>query len=434
MSEGSAALNIGAIQPDMIAASEARSGTLARTAAVWLLLLGVTIGQRFCVPFGTSQIPISAFIAYAALYLLLTSGRARVNATALILYGAVIVSLVVTLFFGKVFFSTFSFFYLILLYFVYLFSTDVTRSEYLGYLKIYQNLMIGLAIIALAQFVEQLTLHTTMSLFDLVPENFQLIGYNTRPTLFYGSAFYKANADFFLEPSFLSQYMAVAIIIEILFFGSWKRIALYGAAIFVSFSGTGMVLLLLFAVATVIRTRRWAMLYPLPFLVILLVIFQDNQFVTAIVGRLGEFDDTNTSAFMRFIGPNEVLTSILGPDFGAFLVGRGPGFVEDLNRGMLGAPVNFPVIHKMLLEYGIVGTLPFMAFILHRFFAGSRSKLLSAAALLMYLFLSGSLLQPHTIFLFYVLVILMPMQAGETVTRNIAKRDMPRPLALGAAS
>jgi hypothetical protein len=413
MSERYAALDIGAIQAEMAAASEARSGTAARTAAIWLLMLGVTVGQRFCVPFGTSQIPISAFMAYGALYLLLTSGRARVNAVALVLYGAVVVSLVVTLFFGKVFFSTFSFFYLILLYFVYLFSTDVTRSEYLGYLKIFQKLMIGLAVIALAQFVEQLTLHTTMSLFDLVPENFQVAGYNTRPTLFYGSAFYKANADFFLEPSFLSQYMAVAIIIEILFFGSWNRIALYGAAIFASFSGTGMVLLLLFAVATVIQSKRWTLLYPLPLLVILLIVFQDNQFVTAIIGRLGEFDDTNTSAFMRFIGPNEVLTSILGPDFGAFLVGRGPGFVEELNRGWLGNPVNFPVIHKLLLEYGIIGTLPFMVFIVTRFFAGSRSKLLSAAALLMYLLLSGSLLQPHTIYLFYVLVILMPMPAEE---------------------
>lgn len=434
MSEGYAALDIGAIQADMAAARAARSGTMGRTAAVWLLLFGVTFGQRFGVPFGpTSQVPISAFLAYGALYLLLTSGRARINATALILYGAVVTCLVVTLFFGKVFFSSFSFFYLILLYFVYLFSTDVTRSEYLSYLKIFQNLMIAMAFIALAQFVEQLTVHTTMSLFDFVPENFQIVGYNTRPTLYYGSTFYKANADFFLEPSFLSQYMALAIIIEILFFGSWKRIALYAAAIFASFSGTGMVLLLLFAVLTVIRTKRWGMLFPLPFLLILLVIFKDNQFVAAIFDRVGEFDDKNTSAFMRFIGPNEVLTSILGPDFGAFLVGKGPGFVEELNRGALGLPVNFPVIHKMLLEYGIIGTVPFLAFIVTRFFAGSRSKLLSGAVLLMYLFLSGSLLQAHTIYLFYVLVIMMPMQENET-EEAAAAQPAPGTLALGAAT
>jgi hypothetical protein len=434
MSERYAPLDMNAIRAGIAAAGAARSGAMARTAAIWLLLLGVTFGQRLCVPFGTSQVPISALMAYGALYLLLMSGRARINAVALILYGAVVAALVVTLFFGKVFFSTFSFFYLILLYFVYLFSIDVSRSEYLGYLKIFQNMMIVLAIVALAQFVEQLTLHTTMSVFDLVPQNFKIVGYNTRPTLFYGSTFYKANADFFLEPSFLSQYMAIAIIIEILFFGNWKRIALYGAAIFASFSGTGMVLLLLFAVATVIRTRRWAMLYPLPFLIILLIIFRDNQFVTAIFGRLNEFDNTNTSAFMRFIGPNEVLSSILGPDFGAFLVGRGPGFVEVLNRGALGAPVNFPVIHKMLLEYGMIGTLPFLVFIVTRFFAGSRSKLLSAAALLMYLFLSGSLLQPHTIYLFYLLVILMPIQPGETEQGETAERAAPAQLASGAAS
>jgi O-antigen ligase len=87
----------------------------------------------------------------------------------------------------------------------------------------------------------------------------------------------------------------------------------------------------------------------------------------------------------------------------------------------------------MLLEYGIIGTVPFLAFIVTRFFAGSRSKLLSGAVLLMYLFLSGSLLQPHTIYLFYVLVIMMPMQENET-EETTAAQPAPGALALGAAT
>ena len=46
-------------------------------------------------------------------------------------------------------------------------------------------------------------------------------------------------------------------------------------------------------------------------------------------------------------------------------------------------------------------------------FAAPRSRVLAGALFVMYLFLSGSLLQPHTIYLFYVLSILFPLQPEE---------------------
>ncbi|HZS83869.1 MAG TPA: hypothetical protein VFA50_13425 [Stellaceae bacterium] len=383
------------------------TGALARRSAVLLLLLGVTFGQRFCFPLGTFQISIVVPLAYLAIYLLLASGQLRINTIAIVLYAATITAMIATLYIGKANFSPFSFWYLIVLYFVYIFSVDVPLGEYLDDLEIFQKLLLILAGIAFLQFAEQLLSGATFSIFAYIPHDYWLFGYNTRPTIAYESMFHKANAEFFLEPSFLSQYMAIGIIIEMLYFARWRRIAVYAAAIFTSFSGTGMVLLALFAIAAIVRSKRYEFLYAVPILVFLYIVFQDNPYVTAITGRVNEFDSENSSAFVRFIGPNEALAELIYPDFLAFLVGKGPGAVDHLGRS-LDFVSNFPVMHKVLIEYGIVGFVPFMTFITYRFFAAARSRLLAAALFIMYLFLSGSLLQPHTIYLFYVLTIMMP--------------------------
>jgi hypothetical protein len=329
-----------------------------------------------------------------------------------ILYGLAVAAMVATLYIGKDYFSPFSFIYLILLYAVYVVSVDVPRDEYLSYLNLFQGCLVVLACIAIAQYVEQITSGTTLSLFDYVPQDFKLLGYNTRPTLEYGSAFHKANAEFFLEPSFLSQYMALGIIIEIVFLGRWWRAVLFGIAILASFSGTGMILLALFAILAVLKARRFELLLAVPVLGVLYYLFQDSSYITAMTGRLGEFDAENSSAFVRFIGPNQALEDLVYPDFLVFLVGKGPGVVDQLGR-TLGYIANFPVMHKVLIEYGICGLVPFMAFILYRFFGAPRSRLLGGALVVMYLFLSGSLLQPHTIYLAYVLGIMFPRQEGE---------------------
>jgi uncharacterized membrane protein len=397
--------------PDADAAAPPAGRTSRRIATV-LLLVGVTFGQRLCFPLMTFQISLCVPLAFLAVYLLIASGQIRINTVGFLLYALTVAMMVATLYIGKDSFSPFSFIYLVSLYLIYVFSVDVAKDEYLGYLSIFQMLLVPLALIALAQYAEQVFLGSTFSLLADVPKDYLLLGYNTRPTLGYGSTFYKSNGEFFLEPSFLSQYMAIGIIIEIIYFRKWWRAGLFGLAIYASFSGTGMVLLALFAALGAIKLKRYELLYALPVLVVLYLVFQDNPYVTAITGRVDEFDQQSSSAFIRFVGPNQALEDLIYPDFLAFLFGKGPGVVDTLGKS-LSYVANFPVMHKILIEYGIFGLVPFMSFILYRYFCAIRSHLLSGALLVMYLFLSGALLQPHTLYLSYVLVILFPRQEGE---------------------
>jgi hypothetical protein len=398
------------------------TGAFARTVAAWILLIAVTFGQRFCIPLGTFQISLVVPLAYLALYFLSASGHVRINTVGLLLYAATVALMIVTLYIGKINFSPFSVIYLFVLYFAYVFSVDVPREEYLGYLEIFQKLLVILAAIALVQWAGEIISAPRFSLFDYLPQDFWLVGYNTRPTLGYESSFHKANAEFFLEPSFLSQYMALGIIIEILYFGKWWRIALYGLAIFASFSGTGMLLLALFSVLCIVKAKRYELLALMPILLAVYFAFQDNPYVTAITGRVDEFSDQNSSAFVRFVGPNQALVDLIYPDFVAFLFGRGPGVADQLGSG-LDYVSNFPVMHKLLIEYGMFGLMPFMAFAIYRFFAMPRSRVLSGALFIMYLFLSGSLLQPHTIYLCFVLAMLFPKQEGEAEPVALRPRE-----------
>src|SRR5690349_12759611 len=83
------------------------AGAAARRAAVAILLLGVTFGQRFCFPYGTFQIPLAVPIAYLALGLLLVSGRLRISTGGLVLYALAIAAMISTLYVGKDSFSPF---------------------------------------------------------------------------------------------------------------------------------------------------------------------------------------------------------------------------------------------------------------------------------------------------------------------------------------
>lgn len=383
-----------------------------RRFAVGLLLLGVTFGQRFCFPLGDYQIPLVVPLGYIALYLILFAGLGRIATMRLLLYALAIVCMIATLFVGKNIFSPYSFFYLVVLYLPFVFTSEIPRQEYLGYLKFFQYCLVPLAAIALLQLAEQFTTHTTFTLVGQMPSDFLLVGYNTRPVLYWGSDFYKSNAEFFLEPSFLSQYMALGIIIELLYFGSWWRIALYGAAIYSSFSGTGIVLLVIFAAASAVRARRYGLFAVLPVLLVVYLLVQDNPYVTAITGRIGEFSDPNSSAYERFIGPAYALQDLVWSHFSSFLVGHGPGVVERLGLSLY-YHTTFPVPPKLLIEYGLVGTLPFLAFIIYCFFVRARSLVMASAFFLMYIVLSASLLQPHTVYLFYALGILMPRLSAE---------------------
>jgi hypothetical protein len=139
-------------------------------------------------------------------------------------------------------------------------------------------------------------------------------------------------------------------------------------------------------------------------------LFPELPIVSSFIGRSTEYQDPGSSAYERFVGPFFQIFAQLGDSWQNWLFGVGPGNTKDenvalvssANLGILWAPL------KLLVEYGVVGAVPFCVFLLHCFFHASRSYILSAVLLIFYFYLSGNLLAPHVVTLCFALLSFLP--------------------------
>ena len=105
-----------------------------------------------------------------------------------------------------------------------------------------------------------------------------------------------------------------------------------------------------------------------------------------------------------------------------FLVGRGAGTV-DSDVGFFnpqGLLVNYPALPKFIVEYGVPTALVFLAFVLTVLLRNVPSPTLGLMAATVYFVLSGSLLQPQTVYLCWLLTgLFAAARAGEVAGRRV---------------
>jgi hypothetical protein len=197
------------------------------------------------------------------------------------------------------------------------------------------------------------------------------------------------------------------LITQLVLGGRRWRLALYAAAILTTVSGTGI--LLLGAGLVVLAVRRgvpWAvgMLIILVLLGTAVSLTSVGQLLTA---RSTEAANPNTSGNARFVAPYAQVSAGLAGDTATLLFGRGPGQSSPETSGIQyfnpeGMEANYPVIPKMGAEYGLIAALVFTIFAVVAMTKGTPSPTMSAVMLLFYFALSGSLLQPATVYTAYL--------------------------------
>lgn len=216
----------------------------------------------------------------------------------------------------------------------------------------YRYLMLLTSILGLIQL---LLMDSFVSFRDALPETFRINGYNTTNAITYGGSIYRANGFFFYEPSFFSQFLGLAILVEI---RKWRNpivIILFAAAMLASFSGTGLIMLglglLLIASSTISASKMDALIALLPLLIITWVgVYVFPEFF---ISRLEEFAQENSSAYIRFISPFIYVYESYTSSFTSMLIGVGPGLAGSLRDAEIMA--DFPGIGKILFEYGLLG-------------------------------------------------------------------------------
>ena len=225
-----------------------------------------------------------------------------------------------------------------------------------------------LAALGIAQFGVQFVVGPELAfpIESYLPTQLKVALFNPLAHLEYGSPYYRANGIFMLEPSFFSQFLAVAMVVEMLRRMRWAVLAMLMAAILVSYSGTGLVLVAASVPLILIARGRWDVLVVSAAAMILALVvasFAEVVFVRVFFQRAGEFNATGSSGFARFVGGFYLFEQFQWPDPWSTLFGFGAGTVDDYS-----ARANFPVtgtnvFFKMVFEFGIVGASAYFAFL-----------------------------------------------------------------------
>lgn len=226
------------------------------------------------------------------------------------------------------------------------------------------------ACLALAQFLLQSVVENRWlyPIENFVPEAFRTLNFNDQALLEYNSTTVRANGVFMLEPSYLSQLLAVGIVIELVTFNKVWRLLLFMAAMLASFSGTGFMVLAVCIPAVIISQRRWGLFAALfiaaLFAGVLLQYVGGGLYFDKFIARLGEFNSTGSSGFARFVGGFYLFDQFLSEHPLRFLFGVGAGTFKDY-APLAHYPVAEMPLFKMVMEFGIGGALLYFSFLFY---------------------------------------------------------------------
>jgi len=164
----------------------------------------------------------------------------------------------------------------------------------------------------------------------------------------------KSNGFFLVEPSVTSQFLALGIMIEIMFFRRTLYLLVFGFSLVLALSGTGELVLGAFVLTVAVRLRGKgvalaAACIAFAGLVAIVVMLTVPAVGDIVVARLNEFNQIGSSAFIRFVTPFWLISDVLREYPSASLLGIGAGMSERLT-----VPYHYTVDTpvKIAIEYG----------------------------------------------------------------------------------
>lgn len=388
-----------------------------------LLILSFTVFSRFGINFGTYSLNASLIAIYILVALSLLSGNLVIAPPRLLAYGVCVFLACVSFLLNRSFSadssSWTSLLLLVTIYFPFSFAfrTRGNQREYvLWTTRLFSNVALFCAFAGIAQFCAQFFIHSDW-LFDFtsyIPERFQgPSGYNTVIPM---GSLYKSNGFFFREPSGASFVMALGLLVEIALFHRPLRRVCLGLALVFTYSGTGVLALLIGIAFSVRRQTFGRMMLGMAAAGLCLWALSDTLHLSYTLGRVNEFSSERSSAYIRYIAPMRLVGDVLFSQPWSFLFGLGPGMILRLSH--VGYQFHDPTWAKLLVEYGALG---FGAFVVLMVACVRRQRFLPLQLRVVlftsWLIMGGHLLMPENVYLVLLLTGLLgyacPAQARQ---------------------
>lgn len=365
---------------------------------VLVLFLSTTALIKFAIPLGgDNQVFFSIVVIYFFCGVGLLTSTLYINPTQLALSTLLLGGLLATQLLGGTTFSILSYLYMVTVLLPYIFKPKEGLLRPGAELVLFQNLMSCFALLGILQFFLQFIIGADWAFFvdTKFPAEIVKQHYNSMNALGYGSTVYKSTAFLMQEPSNFSQLLAIAILIELIYFMSLKRLMLYVLALSLTFSGTGLIILFVLGPFYLIYKRRFGILFSGILLVFTLPFWGEYVGLGYTINRIEEFGSTNSSAFARFISPFMTINNkLFSQDIWNNLFGLGAG---SMMRTM-GTGVDYEVANaswsKLLYEYGFVGGLLFYAYMGYLMFSGRKNLFLIFAITIQFYFLGEYVSSP----------------------------------------
>lgn len=395
--------------------------------AVWLILgqiLGATLLQKFAVPFGEAQLFFSFFLMGAMTAIGVLTGRLEVRPSVLAGYLLMVSVLILTQLLGVGEFSSSSLSLLIVMHGFYVFGLGRGFSEPGSQFLLFRKIITVCAVLGIVQYILQFIIGADYAflLDTMLPESIVQQGFNDMNAVTYKGSIYKSTGFFFLEPAIFSQFLAIGIIVEVVYFKSIPRILLLFAAIAVTFSGTGLILLFIFLPVYLIQQKKFLILLLGMLAVLSAPLWAPLVGLERTVDRASEFGRSNSSAYARFFSMIPTLENHAFTDDTRIAFGNGAGSILRLfHGGLIDYEVFNPSWGKMVFEYGIVGFLAYFLFMGFVLFRSGASLYVKMSLLLAFLFLGEYVLSPVVHGL--ILALLVWPSRQEAADKNVSHQE-----------
>jgi hypothetical protein len=359
-------------------------------AALCVPLLGASLLAKFGIPpYAAAGFGIALPVTLLALAVAAVCDQVRIDPRRCGLYCFMIAALTLPQLLRGENFSETSLLMLAAVHVPYILTIRNGHAYIATVLKLFLNIATLLAVLALAQYFLQgyLGVPLLYPLDNFVPSAFIVQGFNAQSTIYYGSHVLRATGMFMLEPSFLTQLLAVAIVAEALTFSRLWRIALYGAGVLAAHAGTGLLILAVCLPLIIVFHRRWDLLLYVALCTAVFVAFSEAFNLERILIRANELSDPHSSGFARFVGGFYLFDQMLWSDLPRALFGYGAGAFMEYTHLFRREVADMPVT-KMVFEFGVVGACVYFCFLMSCLFSSPLPWIVSLAIALTF-FLNG---------------------------------------------
>jgi len=345
--------------------------------------------QKFALTFSeNAQISISMIGVFALLIPGMIAGVYAIDKVLLRLF-AVFASAVAVQALVPAFSAT-SLALLLVLYGSFTLSWSCTPSEYSTVCANFSRMMILPALLIFVQIAFELWqgVGNSLSIEPLIPDALLLKGYTYEASREYWVVWNRPNGLVFLEPSFCSAFLALALIFELQVLRRHARAALFGAAMAATNGATGALMLAIAVVMLGVMRKPVITFLVIVTGVAILATLGSMAEQLPLLSRLSELETSNTSGYERLVLPLQTVVNLLFDPAYVFY-GNGAGQITDA----YGNP--WPV-SKLAFEYGALVTLLYFVFVCVRLW-GRLNRPVRAAMFVVFQFTGGYLLNPFMV-------------------------------------